>query len=90
MKKIILLSVFLFGVIASAQTTFPTSIDKTFNWEEKDQNKTFNVTFLNGLKEIIIPQERLNNLIMNAVIKSKYNIYSLLTADSLYKNASDY
>jgi hypothetical protein len=79
MKKIILLSVFLFGVIASAQTTFPTSIDKTFNWEEKDQNKTFNVTFLNGLKEIIIPQERLNNLIMNAVIKSKYKLKNKLS-----------
>ena len=79
MKKIVFGLFLIISSIGFSQTTFPTSIDKTFNWEEKDQNKTFNVSFLYGLKEIIIPQERLNNLIMNAVIKSKYKLNNKLS-----------
>jgi hypothetical protein len=81
MKKTLLLAlfIFVFGTNVSAQTKFPTLKSKNFTWEEKEQNKTFKLTFSYLLNDVSIPQDRLNSLIMNAIIKSKYKLKNKLT-----------
>jgi hypothetical protein len=81
MRKTLLLSLFIlaFGTNVFAQTTFPTLTSKNFTWEEKEQGKTFDVSFLPSLKNTEIPPERLRSIIMNAVIKSKYKLKNILS-----------
>ena len=79
MKKILYVSIFVFGFFSQAQTKLPTVKSKKFTWEEKEQSKTFNLEFNYLLNDVSIPQERLNMLIMNAIVKSKYKLKNKLT-----------
>jgi hypothetical protein len=81
MRKTLLLLLFIltFGTNVFAQTTFPALTSKNFTWEEKEQEKTFDVSFLPSLKNTEIPPERLRSIIMNAVIKSKYKLKNRLS-----------
>jgi hypothetical protein len=79
MKKIFIFSILILGFISQAQTKLPTVKSKSFTWQEKEQNKTFNLKFNYLLNDVSIPQERLNTLIMNAIIESKYKLKNKLT-----------
>lgn len=81
MKKILLviLVTLLFNSICFSQTKLPTIKSKSFTWEEKEQSKTFKLEFSYLLNDVLIPQERLNMLVMNAIIKSKFKLKNKLT-----------
>lgn len=81
MKKILLviLVTLLFNSICFSQTKLPTIKSKSFTWEEKEQNKTFKLEFSYLLNDVLIPQDRLNTLVMNAIIKSKFKLKNKLT-----------
>jgi hypothetical protein len=81
MKKLLLFTflAFLFNLNCYSQTKLPTIKSSKFSWEEKEQNKTFEVEFKYLVEDIIIPQERLNSVIMNAIIKCKYQLKNKLT-----------
>lgn len=81
MKKLLLiiLVTLLFNSICFSQTKLPTIKSKSFTWEEKEQNKTFNLEFSYLLNDVSIPQNRLNMLVMNAIVKSKFKLKNKLT-----------
>ena len=78
MKKLLLFA-FIFSINVSAQTELPTTTSKTFKWEEKEQSKTYEVSLKYLLQDIVITQETLNSVIMNAVIQSKYKLKNRLS-----------
>lgn len=69
----------ILGFNCYSQTVLPTKESKKFTWEESKQGKTFTVAFKYGLDVGNIPQERLNSVIMNAIIKSKYQLKNTLS-----------
>jgi hypothetical protein len=81
MKKLLLiiLVTLLFNSISFSQTKLPTIKSKSFTWEEKEQSKTFNLEFSYLLNDVSIPQDRLNMLVMNAIVKSKFKLKNKLT-----------
>jgi hypothetical protein len=79
LKKTFIIIIFVFGFNLEAQTKLPTINSKNFTWEEKEQTKTFKLTFSYLLNDVSIPQDRLNTLIMNAIVKSKYKLKNKLT-----------
>lgn len=83
MKKKQLCSIILFLFAISfnclSQTVLPTKETKKFTWEESKQGKTFDVSFKYALKDVEIPTERLNSIVMNAIIKSKYQLKNTLS-----------
>lgn len=83
MKKPQLLFVILLFVTSTftcfSQTVLPTKESKIFKWEETKQGKTFDVSFKFGLEVGEIPKERLESVVMNAIIKSKYQLKNILT-----------
>lgn len=81
MKKLLLiiLVTLLFNSICFSQTKLPTIKSKSFTWEEKEQSKTFNLEFSYLLNDVLIPQNRLNMLVMNAIVKSKFKLKNKLT-----------
>jgi hypothetical protein len=68
-----------FSFNSFSQTVLPTKGSKKFSWEESKQGKTFTVKFLYGLDTENIPQERMNSVVMNAIIKSKYQLKNILS-----------
>lgn len=80
MKKLflIILVTSLFNSICFSQTKLPTIKSESFTWEEKEQSKTFNLKF-SYLLNFSIPQFRLNTLVMNAIVKSKFMLKNKLT-----------
>jgi hypothetical protein len=81
MKKLLLiiLVTLLFNPICFSQTKLPTIKSKSFTWEEKEQSKTFKLEFSYLLNDVLIPQDRLNMLVMNAIVKSKFKLKNKLT-----------
>jgi hypothetical protein len=74
---LVILLVFSFNCLS--QTLLPTKESKKFNWEESKQGKTFDVSFKYALKEVEIPSERLNSIVMRAIINSKYQLKNTLS-----------
>jgi hypothetical protein len=70
---------FLIGFNCFSQTVLPTKESKKFSWEESKQGKTFDVSFKYALKEVEIPSERLNSIVMRAIINSKYQLKNTLS-----------
>ena len=62
-----------------SQTVLPTKHSKKFTWEETKQGKTFDVSFKFGLEVGEIPKHRLESVVMNAIIKCKYQLKNILT-----------
>ena len=81
MKKLFLLSILASTINFNciSQTKLPNIKTDKFAWEEKDQNKTYTVAFKYFIKDVEIPQDRLNTIIMNAIIKSKYKLKNMLS-----------
>lgn len=83
MKKLHLISfiviILSFVNTCFSQTKLPTKDSKFFSWEEAKQGKTFNVSFKYLIDSSEIPQERLDTIIMKAVINSKYQLKNTLS-----------
>lgn len=79
MKKIFLLLTLIIGFSSIAQTKMPKIADKTFVWAEKEQNKNFKISFNYLIKDYIIPQKKLDIIIMNAIVKCKFKLKNKLS-----------
>ena len=80
MKKLyLLLLVTLFTLGMNAQTVLPKQGDKTFKWEEKDQGKTFDVTYDVGKNVPVMEEKAFHNALMTAVITAKYKLKNKLS-----------
>lgn len=79
MKNIFLLIILILGSNSIAQTKMPKNADKTFVWAENDQNKNFKISFNYLLKDYNIPQQKLDIIIMTAIVKSKFKLKNKLS-----------
>lgn len=80
MKKLLILNLLLIiPFFCLSQTKLPTIKSDSFKWEEKEQKKTFDVNFKYFLKDVVIPQERLNSVIMNAIVQCKFKLKNRLS-----------
>jgi hypothetical protein len=76
---ILTLLFFVFSLDCFSQTVLPRKRSKNFSWEESKQGKTYTVKFLYGLDTENIPQERMDSIVMDSIIKSKYQLKNILT-----------